>query len=143
MELVREKLSKRNVLNHLIFIENLDPSTYASALLLKQYYQDHDISFIRGKDWRYLFIVKRTWLRHVKNNGHWTCHYCGTKLYKLPKRNKNRQSVKDCVTIDHKIAASKTEDPTDSSNFLECCFKCNRDKKDMSYEKFIKTISYP
>ena len=141
MEYIRNRISKHTLLTHTIHFDiklPIDSSTYAASILLRQYYRDMDITFTYGRDWRYLFIAKRTWLRHIKKDGCWTCHYCGKKLYKMPKRNKNRQSIKGCVTLDHKKAASKCDDITDSTNFLECCSKCNKDKKDMSYEKFIK-----
>jgi hypothetical protein len=122
---------------HTIFFDVNDPSTYAASVLLNDYYKVRDLDWSYKSDWRYLFIAKRIWLRHQKKDGKWVCHYCGKELFKLPKRNRNRQSIKGCVTIDHKVAASKVDDITDSSNFLECCHECNRDKGSMSYEKFI------
>lgn len=54
----------------------------------------------------------------------------------MPKRNKNRQSVKDCITVDHVVPVSQCDDKLDTSNFVECCFKCNIEKSDMPYHVF-------
>ena len=138
MEVVRHKLGRNTYLFHSIFFEVSDPSTYAASILLNDYYKTRDADFNYKNDWRFLFIAKRTWLRHKKKDGKWVCHYCGRELFKLPKRNRKHQSVKDCITIDHKIAACDVDDITDSTNFLESCSRCNRDKGVMNYEKFIK-----
>lgn len=140
MELVINKISGKTVERHLIFCDPFDPSSYASAILLRERYRDLDITVKESKDWRYLFIVKRHFLRKKRKNGKWVCHYCHKDIFKTANRNRRRQSIKDCVTIDHKIPASKYEDKSDNKNFLTCCYKCNQDKGDMSYDEFNKKM---
>ena len=136
MEILIDNISKNRKLNHVILTMPSTPKSYSASLLLREYYRDLDVSFSQENDWRYLFIVRRYFLRKVKKNGHWTCHYCGKPVYKMSQRNKKRQSVKDCITIDHMNPASQIEDTLDTKNFVECCFKCNIEKSDMPYHEF-------
>lgn len=55
----------------------------------------------------------------------------------MPQRNKNRQNVKNCITVDHKIPASECDDILDTSNYVESCYQCNHEKNDMTYEDYI------
>lgn len=143
---ITEKISPNRRLNHIIFNDNPDPSTYASAILLREHYMDLDISFNEQDDWRYLFIVKRHWLRKQKklHDGHWICHYCGKPIYKQAPRKKRikMKDAKKCITVDHKDPQSKINDITDTSNFLESCWNCNHKKRDTPYEIFIKKFNH-
>lgn len=139
MKIVKQRISKKLLHRHIFFgdiVEN--PKTYASSIILNRYY-DSIQEPERGKhDWRYLFITKRTFLRHHRNeNGNWTCHYCRTEKTQMPVRGQQWQKYKKIITIDHKNPACKCVDKTDSSNFLPCCYQCNRDKGDKPYEEFV------
>lgn len=136
METIINKISSRTAEKHLIYCDPFDASTYSAAILLREKYRNLDVTVREEKDWRYLFIVKRHFLRKAKKDGKWTCHYCKKDIFKKPLRSKKRQSLKDCVTIDHKIPASECEDKLDTKNFLPCCYKCNQRKGFMSYEEF-------
>ena len=140
MEIVTERIAKNHVHNHLIFFEISDPSTLASYVLLKDYYRDLDITVQEEKDWRYLFIVKRTFLRHQKVDGKWTCHYCAKELHYMHERGHKtrRNQHRKYVTVDHKEPACKCTDKTDSKNFLVACHRCNELKGPMNYSTFIK-----
>ena len=121
------------------FVPN-DPSTYASYLLLKQQYRKLDIEIKRARDsWHYLFISKRTFLRHRRKDGIWRCHYCTAKLDRMGKRNGRSQHPK-MVTIDHVVPALICKDPTDSSNWACCCKRCNTTKGSKSYDVFVATL---
>lgn len=139
MEIVTDKLSKNKTHNHLIFFMPEDPSTLASLILLNDYYKEIDIDVNIDKDWRYLFIAKRTFLRHQKKDNKWICHYCHKDILHMHERGKRmrRNQHKQYVTVDHKIPACKCLDKTDSSNFVVACHKCNSDKGTTPYEKFI------
>jgi hypothetical protein len=139
MEIITEKIAKNHTHNHLIFFEINDPSTLASYVLLKDYYRDLDITVNDEKDWRYLFIAKRTFLRHQRKNGKWICHYCGNEIFEMSDRNKRYQkNIKKCVTVDHKEPKCECNDKTDSNNFLVCCYRCNGLKGSKDYETFVK-----
>lgn len=140
MIVVKEKFSSRRDMNHLIYSDNPVDTSWAASLLLKELYISLDDDYRYQTEWHYLFIAKRHWLRKKRkeHGGHWVCHYCGDKVYKMAKRNNQYQKTTDCITIDHKIPKSQCEDATDTKNFLECCDKCNQEKSDMSYDKFIK-----
>ncbi len=139
--IIIDKLSPNKKLAHLIIDMPLTAKSYSASLLLREYYQDLDVSFNQENDWRYYYIVRRHFLRKVKQNGHWTCHYCGKPVYNMPERNKNRQSIKNCITVDHKIPAYKCGDILDTSNFVECCYKCNQDKGEIPYEYFKEKLN--
>lgn len=145
MELITFCPSRNWKLNHLIFLEEINPKSYAGSILLKDYYQSLENNQIGPSiwqtDWRYYFIVRRLWLRknRVKLNGDkfWVCHYCGRHIHKMPIRNKNHQNLHECVTVDHKIPKSDGIDILDTNNFLVSCYDCNSKKKSTSYENFI------
>ncbi len=114
---------------------------WVGSSLLQEHYRDLDISFNEDNDWRYLFIVKRHWLRKQKklHNGHWVCHYCNEPIYKQAPRNKGNsmKNTKLWITVDHMTPASKCNDILDTSNFAESCYKCNNKKRDMTYNNFL------
>jgi len=57
--IVKEKISSRRNMNHIIFNDSPDnPKTFSSYVLLVNYYQDRDITFQEENDWRYYFIVR-------------------------------------------------------------------------------------
>jgi ribosomal protein L37AE/L43A len=117
-----------------------DPSTYASYLLLKQQYRKLDPEVKRAQDsWHYLFIAKRTFLRHRRKDGIWRCHYCTAKLDRMAKRGSSGCNPK-IVTIDHVVPSLLCDDPTNSSNWVCCCRRCNQTKGARSYEEFVSTL---
>ena len=124
---------------HHILMNNILPNTYANAVLLRSYYQDHDISFIEDKDWRYYFIVRRYFLRKIKRlYGKWECHYCHTVMTEMQDRNKLYQKrSKSKLTIDHVTPLDKGGLKTDTKNMVVCCSKCNNEKGNMSYDMFL------
>jgi hypothetical protein len=142
MELISFKTSRHWKFNHLIFIDSPDSKTYASAILLKKYYQSVEDPGDWQTDWRYYFIVRRHWLRKQKQDKKWICHYCGKEIHKMPERNKIYQNLWKCVTVDHKIPKNECGDITDTNNFLVSCYDCNNKKGWMSYNSFIKRISW-
>ena len=139
IDIIRWRLNKKLLHRHLIYTCPESAKSFSSLLLLNRYYRSLQVPE-RHLDWHPLFIVKRTFLRHHKNEkGTWTCHYCRKELTQLPKRNTNKQNLKKIVTIDHVDPASKCDDVLDSKNFVCACHRCNQDKGDMSYEEFTST----
>jgi len=141
MEIVRHRISNSLLHKHLIIDIPESPKSYSSLILLNRHYRRIDLGFDKKdwRAWRYLFIVKRTFLRHIKKDGKWDCHYCRKVLYKLPVRGTNKQEWNEIVTVDHVTPACQVEDKTDSSNFVACCAQCNKEKGSMSYEEFTTT----
>ena len=127
-------------MGHLIFAEPI-AKNYASAILLRDWYQRHDMDYVRATDWRYYFIVRRHFLRKKKreNGGFWICHYCQKKLTLLQKRGK-RYSKPQAVTVDHKDPLAKGGDKLSTENMVECCSKCNQKKGNQSYEVYMKKL---
>ena len=138
MEIIKWRINKRLLNKHLIYTIPENSKSYSSLLLLNRHYRSMEIPVRQRFSWHYLFIVKRTFLRHHKNeNGNWTCHYCRKELTQLPKRGTDRQqNWEKIITIDHKVPACDCENKTDSKNFLPACHQCNKDKGSMPYEKF-------
>lgn len=139
MTLAIERLSNKHNMGHLIFMETILPTTYANAVLLREYYQDHDIDFEEDRDWRYYFIVRRHFLRKQKRiHGKWECHYCQTEIQEMQTRNKKYQKKgKRALTVDHVVPLDKGGLKLDTSNMVVCCSKCNNKKGAMSYEDFL------
>ena len=137
MEILRIRQSKNTLVTHVIFDEPWDASTYSAKVLLNRDLHWRDCDFDRENDWRYLFIAKRTFLRHKRKNGQWFCHYCGKIITQMATRNQKWQK-KSIVTVDHKDPACGVADKTDSTNFVPCCKKCNQRKGSLPYEEFIK-----
>ena len=110
MTIVVEQISNKHNMGHLIFGDKIAPQSYANAVLLRQYYQEHDIDCIRSKDWRYYFIVRRHFLRKKRreHGGVWVCHYCHKEMTVLQKRGR-RYSPRQAVTVDHKHALANGE----------------------------------
>jgi len=138
--IVKEKISSRRSMNHIIFNDEPDnPKTLSSYMLLVNYYQDRDITFQEENDWRYYFIVRRHFLRKKRkeNGGHWKCHYCGKVITKMQKRNTKWQQPW-CITVDHIVPQSDPDcDPLDTSNMVESCHKCNNEKGTTPYDIFV------
>ena len=126
-------------MTHLIFGEAA-VKTYANAILLREYYQNHDIDYNRLNDWRYYFIVRRHFLRKKKreHGGIWICHYCGEEVTVLQERNKKSGSRK-AITVDHKKAIANGGDKLSTANMVECCYKCNQKKGVKNYKKFVES----
>lgn len=138
MTTIVEKISNKHNMAHLIFGEAV-AKTYANAILLREFYQNQDIDYIRERDWRYYFIVRRHFLRKKKreHGGVWICHYCQKEITVLQKRG-SRYNPRKAITIDHKHALAKGGDKLSTENMLECCHKCNQKKGSKSYEVYMK-----
>jgi 5-methylcytosine-specific restriction endonuclease McrA len=141
MELITFQVSRNTRYNHLIFLEEVNPKSYAASVLLKEYLRSLEDPGDWQTDWRYYFIVRRLWLRKQKReHGKWTCHYCGKEIHHMPERNKKCQNLHKCVTVDHKVPKSEGIDILDTKNFLVACYDCNTRKKSTPYEIFMKGI---
>ncbi len=141
MTTIVEQISNKHKMGHLIFGDAV-AQTYANAILLRDFYQKQDIDFIRANDWRYLFIVRRHFLRRMKkeNGGIWICHYCKKEMTILQKRGK-RYSSRQAVTIDHKHALAKGGMLLDTANMVECCSKCNQKKGNKCYHTYMSRLN--
>jgi len=140
--MVVEKISNKYNMRHLIYGEEINPKSYAHAVLLQNYYQDHDIDFVENKDWRYYFIVRRHFLRKKRkeHNGIWICHYCGKEITLLQTRNR-RYNKPQAITVDHKIALTNGGNKLDTENMVECCSKCNQKKGRKNYRTYMNTLN--
>lgn len=142
METIIFKNGKNTREKHLIFAGWDNPKTLASYLLLKNYYRSLEDPLDWETDWRYYFIVRRHWLRKQKKYGVWVCHYCGKEIHKMPERNKRKQNLHYCVTVDHKVPRSEGINILDTRNFLVSCYDCNSKKKSTPYKTFMKIMSW-
>lgn len=70
------------------------------------------------------------------------CHYCKAPNLLLQEPNKKKRNYWNLATVDHKIPLVEEPDFFDESNLLVCCNKCNNQKGSMSYEEFIKTLTF-
>ena len=143
MTTIVEKIGGNTRIVHRILQKQNDPKSYASAIQLRNLYQQNDYDFIRLKDWRYYFIVRRHFLRKKKkeNGGVWICHYCKKEMTLLQIRGKSRQQKFKAVTVDHKTPLDRGGDKLSTANMLECCFKCNQKKGNTPYEKYVMGLN--
>jgi 5-methylcytosine-specific restriction endonuclease McrA len=121
-----------------VFFEIASPKTYASYVLLKNYYADRDETNIKSYAYRMRKIAfSRNYLTKVLNEkGCLTCSYCNKSNLiieldgmKVPNNKK--------ATIDHIEAISKGGAVFDEKNITVACGKCNSKKGDKPVEEFI------
>lgn len=114
------------------------PNTYASYVLLKDYYWERDEDNAKSIANKMRMIgFSRTYLIHIKETtGSLNCSYClKTNLIielegmKVPNNQK--------ATIDHILAISKGGGLFDYDNICVACGKCNSKKGDKSVEEFL------
>ena len=87
---------------------------------------------------RRLIIAKSNlgFLKKQAEKGELRCEYCNEgplRVYDF----KEQFNKIDGATADHKNPISRGGDVFDYSNLAVCCFKCNNDKDNMSYEDWI------
>ena len=125
----------------LIYFEPTDAKSYASYVLLKNYYWQNDADNIETYTNRMKLIgFSRNYLTQVKNTqGSITCTYCNKpnlvieyEGMKVPNRIK--------ATIDHIVPKSKGGAVFDYNNITPCCGTCNNKKGSMSVEEFLKIV---
>ncbi len=130
--IVKEQISNRKRINHIILTPTPHIKSYAALISLNDYYSSLDREILEEMDWRYLFIFKRTWLRHRKDdNGNHTCEYCGRTDLKIgPRKSHPGKNQKSYITLDHIMPLSKGGGKFDTNNFAKACFNCNTKKGD-------------
>jgi 5-methylcytosine-specific restriction endonuclease McrA len=116
---------------NLFFVEDPDPHSYASLLMLnKQLYLQTDeclTAWIKAR--------KKYLKSHLTKSGTLICDYCGKTGLKIKTKKKHLQA-----TIDHAIPKSITKKRNDPKNFRVACDKCNSEKKTMSEFQFRKYL---
>ena len=121
-----------------ILVEEPDPRSSASLILLNDYYRQIDESYLKIRRYKLIYSRKRKKFldEKLKKDGYLECHYCHKRH--LETDTKNRQKL---VTIDHKKPKKDLKDYyLDESNWVICCSYCNNDKKRTSYNKYIKNV---
>lgn len=115
------------------------PTTYASYVLLKNYYWEHDKDNLDSIANRMRMIgFSRKYLTHIKETtGDLCCAYCPkTNLIIEMEGMKVPNKIK--ATIDHILATSKGGDLFNYDNLTVACGTCNSKKSDMPVEEFVK-----
>lgn len=102
-----------------------DPKSYASAVLLRNYYSTLDKEKNDRYDWRKWVMYRYRYLRRIKKErGELVCEYCGKRGLHIEKRKNNSY----LATIDHIKPIALGGDRYDEKNFAVVCFKCNQRK---------------
>lgn len=118
---------------------NIDkPNTYASYVLLKNHYWEHDEDNIKSFANRMRMIgFSRTYLTKIKETtGNLTCTYCPkTDLIIELDGMKVPNNIK--ATIDHIVPISQGGALFDYRNICVSCGKCNTKKGNKSVEEFL------
>ncbi len=110
--------------------------SYASHLLLKEFYRKHDID-----SWRRQVVFNIVFLRKWKHKyGSLICCFCGKEdlIISTPTINNNSKNM---ATVDHFVPKAEGIDPRDLGNLIVSCLKCNGKKGskilDLTSLKFI------
>lgn len=117
-----------------ILVDEPDPKSGASLILLNDYYKQLDDFNLKIKRYKLIYSRKRKKFLNdkLKQDGHLECHYCHKRYLDFDTKNK-------LATIDHKKPKRNIEDYyLDDSNWVVCCWHCNNDKKRTSYKKYIE-----
>ncbi len=120
-----------------IYFEIDKPNTYASSILLKNYYWDRDEDNAKSIANRMRMIgFSRTYLTHIKETtGNLCCSYCSKKNLIIELHGMKVSSARK-ATIDHIIPISNGGALFDYSNITVACGTCNRKKGSLSLEEF-------
>lgn len=121
-----------------VFFDINSPKTYASSVLLKNYYWERDAENMDtlANVYKRIEFSRRYLLNVQKEFGTITCTYC-------PKTNLQIELMgmkvphNQLATVDHIIAISKGGSVFDVKNVVPCCGKCNRAKGNMTVEEFL------
>lgn len=142
--MIQEQIIKKSGSGSTKWVDNIyfditDAKTYASSILLKNYYYQRDEDNVNSIANRMRMIgFSRTYLTHIlETTGSLSCSYCPkTNLIieldgmKVPNGSK--------ATIDHIVAISKGGALFDYANLCVSCGKCNSNKGSKSLEEFLK-----
>ena len=127
-----------------------DPTTHrsrASLLLLNEYYLMQEMKIISKKlnvhlgDYKYstsltLMCILRSKLnKQFISKSKMVCEYCNIPVY-----NHSNPKRTDSVTVDHKQPLVEGCDWFDEDNLAICCYKCNNEKMDMSYDVWLNIV---
>ena len=140
-EVVRKSNSGSTKRVELVYFEITNPKTYASYVLLKNFYWENDADNLKSIANRLRIIgFSRRYLTNIqKKEGSVTCTYCKKPDLVIELEGmKVPQNIK--ATIDHIIPISEGGPVFDSSNITPCCGKCNGRKGSLSVEEFLKIV---
>ena len=124
-----------------VYFDINDAKSYASYVLLKNYYTERDKTNIKSYSYRMRKIAfSRNFLKNVLNDeGCLTCTYCKQPDLIIEENGMNIPNSKK-ATIDHVVPISKGGGVFDVNNITVACDKCNSKKSDMSLEDFLKIM---
>jgi 5-methylcytosine-specific restriction endonuclease McrA len=127
--LKKKSQSGFTVLTDKVYFEVNTPKTYASSILLKRYYWEHDVDNKHSKAYRMRKIAfSRNYLTNLeKTTGPLSCTYCN-KQNLIIELEGMRVKKNVMATIDHIDAISNGGAVFDVKNVTCACGKCNNDK---------------
>ena len=148
---------------HLIYDDPTSDKSLSSGVLLNQDLKDKEfLDYINsgigpGDDKLSVLLNNLKFLKDKKQElGQLYCEYCNdgplviydfTKDSRVPTkingkiRFNNKFNEDDGATTDHREPQSKGGDKFDYKNLAVCCFSCNKKKRDMSYNEWMRLIS--
>lgn len=121
-----------------IYFEIDKPNTYASYILLKNYYWNRDEDNLNSIANRMRMIgFSRTYLTHIQETtGSLNCSYCPKKNLIIELEGMKVPNYQK-ATIDHILAISKGGALFEYDNLCVACGKCNSKKGSLSVEEFL------
>lgn len=135
---VTKRISKSTKCTDKIFFEVDNAKSYASLVLLNNYYLLRDETHIQSYSYLMLRIgFSRKYLTHVlETTGSLSCSYCPKTNLKIELQGM-KVSNGNKATIDHIIPTSKGGDSFDYANLCVACGTCNSEKSDMSLDEYL------
>lgn len=140
-ERVKERLPFERAAVHVIGVLDIpDPRSYASAILLRNYYGTLDKEKSERYDWRRWVVYRYRYLRRIKKErGELVCEYCGKRHLHIEQRKSNSH----LATIDHIKPIAAGGNRYDEENFAVVCFKCNQKKGTADYTMIMMRRRHP
>lgn len=140
-ERVTERHSFEAATVHVICVSEMpNQKSYASAILLKNYYETLDIEKSEKYDWRKWLAYRYKYLRRIKDErGELVCEYCGKRHLHIEKHKSNS----NLATIDHIKPIAMGGHKYDDANLAVACFSCNQKKGTKDYTMLMMRRRHP
>jgi hypothetical protein len=135
---------------HVILNEPNNSRTFASGILLANYLRKLEIEYYSKKynidiskpdlkkisNYSLLKIIRQAIQRKFLEKSKLICEYCNTSVNLTMNNSKRRNN--QTATVDHFVPIICGYDPFDESNYRVCCYKCNGEKGELTYDQWMK-----
>jgi len=133
---------------HVILTEPTNAKTFASIVLLNDYYRGLEVDYFSKKyninifdkpeyknlsNYTLLKVIRQISQRKFLEKSNLICHYCDK-----PVKLSNGKTSRSTATVDHFVSQKEHCDPFDETNYRVCCSKCNNEKGELTYQEWMQ-----